>query len=333
MKNFPARKQEDDPKFAEILSAALLLAVEPRLRTAVLNAIAVARATAGAVEEIAEAIRTGRIEQLIDRMARAGALSLADDYAAVYTAAGRQTAQDLSDGLLVTVSFDQVNERAVEQMQRNRLNLIRDFMEEQKEVARAALTRGVTAGVNPLEQARELRGDIGLTFRQQQTVNNYRRSLEAASQGDRVSLERELRDRRFDPTIQRAINTGEPLTTAQIDRMVQRYKERMLRLRSETIARTEALRAVHSAQNESLLQAVEEGVVNAGTLVREWNATRDERTRDSHQRLNGMLRGLNQTFPGLAGPLRFPGDPLAHVSEVVNCRCNLGVRVQLSEDI
>lgn len=329
----PFFKQDDDSKIAEISAAALLLLVEPRLRQAVLRSIAVMRSMVGTEQQIAEAIRTGQIHPIIDNMARAGAVTLANEIADSYTLAGTRTAEDLTDGLLVTVDFDRVNERAVEHMRQTRLGLIRDFTDEQREVAQRAMTRGIEQGANPLVQAREFRGDIGLTVRQQQAVDNYRRSLALAGEGDRLALDRELRDRRFDPTVQRAINTREPLTQAQIDRMVQRYKERFIRQRSETIARTEALRSVHSGQHESLLQAVEDGVVDQHTLVREWNTSIDGRERESHNRLNGVKRGLHETFPGLDGPLRYPGDPFAPASEVVRCRCALSARVQSLEGL
>lgn len=307
---------------------ALIRRAEPRLRTALLNAIIAAKGTT-TLRALADLIEAGRFEEALTAAANAGAIRLADEAAAVFTVAGREGAKFLSDVLDITVGFDQVNVRAVNVMQEERLRLIREFTAEQRRATRAALVEGIRRGANPVEQARDFRASIGLTEKQQAAVVNFRRLLEANSA---EALTRELRDRRFDRTVRRAIRDGEPLTAAQIDRMVGRYRERSIKFRAETIARTEALRAVHAGNDEVYRQAIDEGLLDLDQLQRMWNTARDERVRGSHRGLNGLIRGMDETFPGINGALRFPGDPRAPASETVKCRCALSTRIDAPDE-
>jgi len=306
----------------------LIARAEPRLRNAFLNAITAAK-EASTLTALSVLLESGQIEEALDIAASAGAIRLSAEYAAVFTLAGREGAEFLEDVLEVAVSFDQVNQRAVDVMQQERLRLITNFTTEQRAATRSALVDGIRRGLNPVEQARNFRGSIGLTARQQAAVENYRRLLE---QGSSEALRRELRDRRFDSTVRSAIRSGEPLTVAQVDRMVERYRERFISFRANTIARTEALRAVHAGTDEMYFQAIDDGFLGADQLERRWLTARDERVRSSHRRLNGLVRAIGETFPGNAGPLRFPGDPDAPSSETVQCRCALSTRIDVPSE-
>ena len=301
----------------------IIARAEPQLRRGLLNALAAARG-ADTLRELVELIGAGRLDEALERAAAAGAVRLADEAAAVYVLAGREGAAFLQDVLEVTVGFDQVNTRAVRIMQADRLRLINEFTAEQRLATRAALVDGIRRGLNPADQARNFRGSIGLTARQQAAVENYRTLLE---RGSTEALGRKLRDRRFDRTVRRAIRDSEPLTRAQVDRMAGRYRERSVAFRATTIARTEALRAVHSGTDEAYRQAIDAGAVDGDQLERTWVTARDERVRGSHVGLNGVTRGVDETFPGTFGALRFPGDPAAPSSETVRCRCALSTRI------
>lgn len=297
----------------------LISRAEPRVRNALYAAILAAR-DERTLDELAALIEAGDFDGAIERAAQVGAVRLAEAYAAVYTLSAQSTAKALSDALEIAVGFDQVNFRAVDQMQRARLEFIREFTAEQRLATRAALLDGIERGLNPRDQAREFRRSIGLTLRQERAVQNYRRLLE---QGSSEALDRQLRDRRFDRTVARAIREGKPLSRAQVDRMVERYSERYVKYRAEVIGRTEALRAVHQGNVEMYQQAIDAGQVRQDQLERTWVSAKDERVRGSHRRLNGLVRGFDDTFPGDEGPIRFPGDPDAPAAETVQCRCAL----------
>lgn len=268
---------------------------------------------------------SGRFEEALEAAVAAGSVRLVEGATSVFVVAGQDTAAFLSDVLEVVVGFDQVNERAVETMRRERLRMVREFSAEQRAATRAAMVDGIARGVNPVEQARAFRGSIGLTGHQQGAVDNFRRLL---STGSREALSRELRDRRFDRTIGRAIESGEPLSDAQVERMTARYRERMLAFRARTIARTEALRAVHQGSQEAYLQAIDGGHVDPGELVQTWVTAGDERVRGSHRTMNRQARPFGEPFvSGKGNQLRHPGDFAAPPSETVQCRCALTTRI------
>jgi hypothetical protein len=307
---------------------ALVARAEPRLRDALTSAIVAAQEMRG-LDELAELIELGRFDEALEAAARFGAVRLADEAAAVFTLAGRSTAQFLTDALEVVVSFDQVNERAVRVMQQERLRLIREFSAEQRAATRAAMVDGVQRGLNPRDQARAFRSSVGLTQRQQQAVIRYRQLLET---GSREALARRLRDARFDRTVENAIRSGEPLTQEQVDRMVGRYRDRYVKYRAETIGRTEALRAVHSANDEAYRQAYDEGHLDPGQVARTWVTAHDERVRSSHAGLDGESRPPGEPFQGHSGPIMHPGDPNAAASETVQCRCALSTRIDAPQE-
>lgn len=272
-------------------------------------------------------LRSGQFEAALGA-AEIAAGNLANAYATTFVNAAEDTARFISRSINVVVSFDQTNEAAVEQMRRNQLRLVREFTNEQRFATRLALLDGVTRGLNPREQAAAFRASIGLTRRQVQAVINYRRLLEAGSSS---ALQRALRDRRFDSSVQAAISGDRPLSASQIDTMVRRYEERYVRYRSEVIARTEALRSVHEGATAAYQQAIEQGVLDSNELVREWVTASDERVRTSHSAMHGQRRRIGEPFLSGAGNLlRYPGDIDAPGSETIQCRCVL--TTQFAED-
>lgn len=248
-----------------------------------------------------------------------------------FTLAGVSTGEFLTAEVgEIIIGFDQTNVRAVRAMQENQLRLVTNFTQQQRLSTQQALVDGVREGVNPREMARRFRDSIGLTEHQERWVRNYERSLRSL---DRDSLSRELRDRRFDRTVRRAIDKGEPLSQEQIDKMVRRYRERALKLRAETIARTEALRAVHEGTEEMYKQAIESGQLSADQLIREWNTAGDEQVRDfgnsktSHRTMHGQKRLIGEPFSSGAGALTMNPGAFGVANEDINCRCVVSTRI------
>ena len=66
---------------------------------------------------------------------------------------------------------------------------------------------------------------------------------------DPAYFTRKLRDARFDSMIRRAIEKGEPLNQTDIERILARYSDRLLRFRGEVIARSEALAAFNTGRD------------------------------------------------------------------------------------
>jgi len=217
------------------------------------------------------------------------------------------------------IGFDRVNMRAVLSLQADRLAMVTQINNTTREVLQDVLVEGVRVGSNPRDIARDMTENLGLTRKQNQAVANYRRLLE---NGDSAALTRRLRDKRSDGVVLRAIE-GEPLTQKQINRMVDRYRTRYVKYRSEVIARTEALRAAHEGSRLAYNQAIESGTLDPDELNRDWLTARS-RVRESHDGMHDQRRGYNDPFISDAGnTLMYPGDRSAPLSETAQCRCRV----------
>jgi len=269
--------------------------------------------------QIATLLEQGRVEQALGLL-EAAAAKLGVAWSESFTAAGFSTAQHINRHVpVIDFDFDQTNTGAVEAMRRNRLRLIRGFTDQQRLATRQALASGIEQGLNPREQARLFRDSIGLTPYQERIVRNYRRDL---IEGNSSALDRELRDRRFDGSARQAVEAGGGLPKTQVERMVERYRQRMINLRAETIARTESLRAVHEGVENTFQQAIEDGVLVQQQLTRTWNSASDSRVRDSHREMDGQKRPFGQPFTTGGGyHLMYPTDPNGPPEETINCRC------------
>lgn len=85
--------------------------------------------------------------------------------------------------------------------------------------------------------------------------------------------------------------------------------------RAERIARTE----INSAANWGHSEGARSITANTGLQLRKtWMAVSDNRTRDSHDAIDGETVMDNETF---SNGLRFPGDPNGSADEIIMCRC------------
>jgi SPP1 gp7 family putative phage head morphogenesis protein len=87
------------------------------------------------------------------------------------------------------------------------------------------------------------------------------------------------------------------------------------------IYQTETTRTNNAANMDSMNKASDAGL----QLEKEWVATLDDRTRNSHQKLDGETRPLDQPF---SNGLMHPGDPSGTAAEVINCRCTMITKVK-----
>jgi uncharacterized protein with gpF-like domain len=226
-------------------------------------------------------------------------------------------------------AFDPTNPRAARMMRAEQLSLIREFSRTQVEVVREALAEAFEAGEGSVGVARRIRNVVGLTSRQAGAIANYRRLL---ASGNLDALTRDLRDRRFDRTVRAAARAKRALTASEIDRMVDRYRERYLQYRAEMIARTESTRVTNLARQEAFEQTLEQTGTRRDRVLRIWNATQDHRTREAHADMQGQERHMDEPFEdGDGNALRFPGDPTAPPETVIQCRCVLTMRFKRSE--
>lgn len=112
-------------------------------------------------------------------------------------------------------------------------------------------------------------------------------------------------------TLAEGIDSGEGI--ADLTKRVEDVYSEYPTYRAETIARTETTAANNKGFTEGYRQS---GVANA----KEWIATNDSRTRDSHAHADGEVVKLDDSF---SNGLDYPGDPSADPGETINCRCVL----------
>lgn len=311
----------------------LLRGLTSKMRKAFLDAVAKLGDKID-VKALEELLRAGRVNEAINVVSAAAVISgfrplaVEATYSTIFAArAAADAAAKIADLVRHDIVFDQTETEALDYLRRNEMNLIRETSAQALASIRATIIAGQTAGRNPRDTARDVRDFIGLTSRQTQAVLNYRSALEN-QQAD--ALNRALRDRRFDSTAARAFNAGEPLPPEKIDAMVGRYRDRYLKYRAETIARTEALRAANGGAQLAWQQQVSAGKVEAAQVTRQWHHAHDGRVREAHLAIPLMNPdgvGLNEPFQSPLGPIMYPGDPSADPANSIQCRCVLTYRL------
>jgi len=124
---------------------------------------------------------------------------------------------------------------------------------------------------------------------------------------------------------------GEMLTGMQLGEGVAELKERVIASanlsskRAEVVARTE----VNSAMNNGAYQQMK--ALDVPT-IKEWIATDDSRTRESHADVDGEEIAGDAKFMVGGFPMDHPHDLDAPPSETINCRCTLAWEIADDED-
>lgn len=88
------------------------------------------------------------------------------------------------------------------------------------------------------------------------------------------------------------------------------------------IVRTESTRIYNEAQYDSILHAEEQGI----TMTKTWISSRDDRTRESHEMLDGVTIPVDEPFVIDGDEGMFPGD-FSEARNVINCRCTVEYNV------
>lgn len=324
--------------------------LEPSVRNAFLKAIADVRDQAS-VRMMAELLGAGRTDLIMDVLGLNASrfASLAEAVRTVYLRGGLLAAGEIPDlvsnftiggqwapsrGFRVKFNFDITNPEAEGWLRDHSSKLVTRIVEDQRSAIRVYLSEGMALGRNPTQTAldvvgrvggagRRTGGIIGLTEQQALFVARARAELSDPAAMAKY-LGRKRRDKRFDAAVRKAMKEGRPLSPEMIDKIAGRYADRLLQLRGETLARTETLTAMNTARYESYRQAIEAGDLDPTSVEKTWGATGDDRTRDSHEAINGQVRPFGEPFVTPSGALmRYPGDTElgAGVEETIQCRC------------
>lgn len=239
--------------------------------------------------------------------------------------------------------FDMRNQAVENDLKTFSSQFVTRLTDEARTNVKSVLEQGMITGDNPRRTALDIVGRIdpvtkqrtggiiGLTTQQEAWVANGRKYLESL---DPKYLKMELRDKRFDDTVKKAIETGQPLPSETVSKLMTAYKNKALKYRADTIAKTETIQSINRAEYRAHVQAVEEGTLSEEVITRHWDAVGDEKTRSSHMALEKKYKtkgvGLNEPFVTNNGArMMFPGDSSlgAPASEIVACRCRQKIKV------
>jgi uncharacterized protein with gpF-like domain len=86
--------------------------------------------------------------------------------------------------------------------------------------------------------------------------------------------------------------------------------------RARSIVITESHRIQEEASQDARVEAKKKGA----NIVKQWDATLDGRTRDTHRRLDGQIREVDEPFEIDGKTAMYPGC-FGRAEEDCNCRC------------
>ena len=214
---------------------------------------------------------------------------LADELQAELVSSGKsQSYPKMTKARSVGFAFDAPRAEAAGWASKEAGKLIKEIMDGQVATVRDYVSRSQMGEMSVSQVARNLRDVIGLTSTQAGWVENYRERFIAQEMDNGYSYRE---------------------ATFLADRPTERYQNRIHKYRSETIARTEILRANSEGRQESWRQAREQGFVS-DLAQQQWVAEFDA-CPEVCSPINGMTIGINDEFP--------EGQPPAHP----NCRCDV----------
>lgn len=308
------------------------------------------------IQDVEDLLRAGRIDDVLSLL---DASSLAFERVAetvidAYVDGGRGVAGLVSEGrsapaIRASFRFDVRNLIAETWISQTSSRLVQDISESVRAGIRGFLSDGLARGDNPRRTALDLVGRIsrtsnrraggiiGLTQTQQAWVTSARDQLLSNDpQKLKAYLKRDLRDKRFDRTVMKAIRDGQPIPRAKIDDITGRYADRVLKYRGDMIARTETIQSLNAGQFESLRQAIAGGAVDEEAITKTWRSARDGRVRASHKVLHGVKTSFLGVYETILGSrMLFPGDTSqgADAGDIIHCRCILEIFIDFARGI
>ena len=247
----------------------------------------------------------------------------------------------------ITMRFNGSNPRAENWIKTESSALIVEINNSQKELVRETVLNGMIAGDNPKTTARDLIGTVnketgkrvggvvGLTSQQASWLKNAKEELKTL---DANYFNRELRDKRLDGPIKKAMRDGKKLDANLINKAIKLMGDKTLIYRSENIARTESISALRAGQYEAIAQGVEAGNIEASDVVKKWDATGGHRTRHWHnQAERDYSEGipLDQYFIVANEQMLYPSDTSGGATgkNIINCRCRLIAEIDFGKKL
>jgi hypothetical protein len=265
----------------------------------------VAKAQKGAVEQdIRAALSRGAMDEAFKIAERAFDAASAQWQASfgahlrgAADAAGLATGATVPTRAGITFAFDVLNPNAVISVREQAARLVREVSADTKAMIRTVIHRSFVEGIDAQKTARTIRDSIGLTSRMESAVWNFRKGLVEAGGVE-----------------------------ARVEGAVSRYRDKLIRRRAETIARTEIMRASNEGQQNAWQQAVDKGFLTS-TPVQVWIVTPDDRLCEVCAPMKGQRRAIGEAFVSPADGSRAKTPPLHP-----NCRCAIGLDIKASRE-
>ena len=163
------------------------------------------------------------------------------------------------------VNFRPVTDRILQFIDQEAGKLIENITYEQLNMIREKLRKSVTEGVNIQNIIDDITQNIGLTMRQQRSLDKIVKNMVAAG-----------------------------VTPGRVAQKKRTIAKRMELYRRERIARTELARAYNFAEYESTWQTIDAGIVKEAWKV--WRTSMDSRVRDAHVDMEGDRVKINEDF-------------------------------------
>lgn len=295
--------------------------IEPALRARFLQVALSLRVTS--IERVAQLLAAndldGAVRYLFEQPGMSVALTeLRAAYAAGVLRLVRDVARDLSGELRVTVVTPVLTPPLIAAVRRWEDGAFANVAAELRLGIRETIALELQRGIGPRQVAVALKSGIGaggLTAYDAKIIASFRAALEEGRMAD--ALGRALRDKRFDRSL-----TGKRLLPAQIDKMVEAYRRKLVAFRAETFARAASMQAANEASAVGWHAAVEQGRIPYVEVRRYWVVAQDERlcpTCEPVPRQNPNGTGLDDDFQTPVGAVYAP--PLHP-----NCRCTTFIR-------
>ena len=221
----------------------------------------------------------------------------------------------------ITASFDVTNPEAVRWAGERSTTLLDQVTVDTKRAIRRIIARSFREGIPVQQIARDLREVVGLTERQAESIVRYRSQILGLAA--RKTAGGDLQDAIKKQAGRQRIPARRGLTAQRIETLVDRYRQRLLRERAETIARTETMEASNQGQLQLWKQAVNSGLITESQTKRKFIVTPDDRLCDICAPMRGQIRGLNEPFVSPKNGAQRTVPPIHP-----RCRCAVGLVIQ-----
>jgi len=266
----------------------------PKVRRQFLEAIDSIRGTTR-VKELREALEVGSSIEVftalgVDKLGlemSALVTTLREAYNKAAIEAGKILPKEIQAGF----RFDMFNPRAVDYARLRAAELVSQVSDSTRRGIQRVIAEGVESGLTVQQQASRIKEMLGLTPRQVSALDNFKQML-----------------------------TTEGRKPAQIKRMVNRQKNRMLRSRATAIARTETINAVNAGQEEIWAQAMDQGLIDFNAR-KKWVVTPDDL-------LCPICKPIPKNNPGgvpIGTPFQTSVGPRMRPAAHPNCRCSMSL--------